>query len=266
MKSKKIVLVKLGGSIITNKSKPYSVKKGVVAKLVKQIARVYREGKYRLLIGHGSGSFAHFPADKYRTIDGVVNNKSVYGAALVEDAASRLNRIVIEELLKQGVSAVSAMPSSFMLAGGKQDKKIFLSSMIQMLDLGMVPVVYGDLIFDNKIGFTIWSTEQILNFLAKELLKTDYKVNRVIHCANADGFLVNGNVVEKINKFDFKALKKYVGITEGYDVTGGMLHKLEEAMNLADCGIDSYIIGGNHGDNLYRTMIGGKFIGTRVTR
>lgn len=265
MKIKQLSLVKLGGSIITNKSKPFTVQEEVLVDLVGQIKKAWKIKAGELILGHGSGSFAHVPAEKYQTMKGKVEEQSVYGAAVVEDTASQLNRIVVAECLKQGLPAFSVKPSDFVSLNGGKVESYRLESLKTALNQGFLPVVYGDVILDRANGFTIWSTEKVLNFLAEKLNGGEYKVKKVIHCAEMDGFLVEGQVVEVINAKNFETMKKHVKETQGFDVTGGMLHKIEEALVSARGGVDSYIVGGNHGGNLYRTIVDKKFVGTRIT-
>lgn len=260
-----LVLVKLGGSLITNKSKPFSERREVIVQLVEQIKKAWAEKKVKVIVGHGGGSYPHVPAEKYKTIEGKIDHESIYGAAVVEDAAAQLNRIVVGEFLKQKVPAVSVNPSSMMMVNGGGTKSLYLDSLKQMLQLEMVPVLYGDLVFKDTTGFTIWSTEQLLNMLAFELDIGGYDVLKVIHCGETDGFLVDGKVLPKISLSQKGMYKKHVAKTEGFDVTGGMLHKVEKALETAAAGIDSYIIGGNHGGNLYRAIVGKEFIGTHIT-
>ena len=259
-----VVLIKLGGSLITNKSKPFSERRDVIVDLVGQVKDAWKEGEKLIVVGHGGGSYPHVPAEKYRTIEGKVNGQSVYGAAMVEDAAAQLNRIVVGEFLKQKLPAVSLNPSSCLTLENREVKAYFSDSLRSMLDLKMIPVIYGDTVFDSRQGFTIWSTEQLLGLLAEKLLNSEFAVEKIIHCGETDGFLVDGEVLSEITKKNFKEVKKSVHATEGFDVTGGMLHKIEEALATAEKGVDSYIVGGNHGGNLYRAIVGGDFIGTKI--
>jgi isopentenyl phosphate kinase len=260
----KIILIKLGGSLITNKSKPLELRAEVLADLVSQVKKAWDETEDSIILAHGSGSFGHVPAEKYKTIDGKIHEQSVYGAAVVEDVASQLNRIVVGECLKQNLPAVSIRPFDVLHLDKGKVKRVDLDSLIHSLSLGFLPVLYGDVVLDLKTGFTIWSTEKVLNLLASEMKIRGMKVDKVIHCGETDGFLVKDKVVPEINLGNVMEMKKFVGTTKGFDVTGGMLHKVEEALITAEAGIDSYIIGGNHGGNLFRAIVGEEFIGTRI--
>ena len=258
-----MILLKLGGSLITNKSKPYSERAEVIVDLVGQIKKAWEKNKKPMIVGHGGGSYPHVPAEKYKTIEGNKNGESVYGAAMVAYAAAQLNRIVVAEFLRQNLPAVSLGPLSYMTVKGNK-ARVFIDSIEEAVRLKMIPVIYGDLVFDKSTGFTIWSTERLLNLLAEKYLNLGKSVDKVIHCGETDGFLVKGKVLKKINGEGLGSIKKHIEKTQGYDVTGGMLHKIKECMRVAKRGVDSYIIGGNHGGNLYRAIVGDKFIGTKI--
>lgn len=262
---KKVVLVKLGGSLITNKSKPFSERKEVIVNLVSQIKKAFAENGRLIVVGHGGGSYPHVPAEKYDVINGKVNGQSVYGAAMVEDAAAQLNRIVVGEFLRQSIPAISVNPSSALVLNNRKVSLQFFDAFVEMMRHKIIPIIYGDVIFDKKIGFSIFSTEQLLNLYASYLLRGGFKVEKVIHCGETDGLIVDGEVLPQVNRKNFKKVKKSIYKTSGFDVTGGMLHKVQQGLSLSGKGVNTYIVGGNHGGNLYRSIVGERFIGTKIT-
>ncbi len=108
-----LILVKLGGSLITDKSKPYTLREGVLSRLAREIHEARKENpNLRIIVGHGGGSFPHVSAKKYETQKGIINEKSWEGFAKVADDAARLNRLVVKALIEAGENAVSIPPSS----------------------------------------------------------------------------------------------------------------------------------------------------------
>ena len=258
-------LIKLGGSLITNKSKPFTLHRKMLENVVAQIKQAHDEGA-RLIVGHGQGSFAHVPAEKYRTMEGNINEESIYGAAVVEDVACQMNRIVVGEMLKQNIPAVTQQSASlFSLQTRESKPEISLNNVQSLLSGGFVPVVYGDVLFTQDGNFTIYSTEKVLNNLALALRAAGETIGKVIHCGETDGFLKDGQVVPKITPETHQEMLSAMDKAKGFDVTGGMEHKVEMALNLAQEGIDSFIVGNNHGGNLYRTIVGKDYIGTRIS-
>jgi isopentenyl phosphate kinase len=261
---KKLILIKLGGSVITDKSKEYSVREGNIKRFAGEVAEALKKSSDKIIIGNGAGSFAHVPAKKYRTKEGLIAKSSVYGMAVTEDAARKLNSIVIKNFLEERLPVFSFSPASFLISDAKVYSKSYIEPINKALEIGSVPVVYGDVIIDKKIGCTIFSTEKILSILAKALLK-DYKI-RIIYITDVDGvYDKDGKTIPVITNKNFKSLKSSITGACGVDVTGGMLHKVEEALKLAkETGIETVLINGNKKGNLMKVILGGKVVSTLI--
>jgi len=156
------VFLKLGGSLITDKREPETLRLGVIARLAEEIANARKDNPaLQLVIGHGSGSFGHVAGRKYGTRQGVYSSEEWFGFADTADAAARLNRIVVQALLEAGVPAWTVQSSATLrcengsiVAGSAETVSLALSR-------GLVPVVHGDVALDSIIGGTIASTEEI---------------------------------------------------------------------------------------------------------
>lgn len=263
---KHLILIKLGGSLITDKARPFTEDLVTIRRIVREIHQARKISRKLLVIGHGGGSYPHVPAAKYKTAEGVVNMESYKGIVVVQDAAARLNRIIIKELINVGENAVTLSPSSFMIAENGEIKKAFLEPLLKLLEFEMLPVVYGDVTLDLEKGCCILSTEKILNYLAQKLTR-HYEINKVIHCGKTGGvYDEKGRVIKSINRNGFNKLKKEIGESDGIDVTGGMLHKVEEALKLAKKGISSEIINGSKSRILKKAILGKKVLGTIIVK
>ena len=261
---KGLFLVKLGGSLITDKSKPFTEKKGVIRRLAKEIKTGMEKTGNLVIVGHVGGSYPHVPAKKYRTAEGMINSDSQKGMAEVQDAASRLNRIVVEEFIKVGLNAVSVSPSSFSIGRKGKVYKAFLTPIKEMLKWGLVPVVYGDVVIDVVKGCAIFSTEKTLNNLALKL-GGFFKVRKIVHCGTTDGvYDREGKTVLKLERKSFEKMRGEIGISAGIDVTGGMLHKVEESLAVAKRGVSCTIINGNRVGELVGTLQGKSHRGTEI--
>lgn len=265
-KKRQLTLIKLGGSIITHKEIPMSVRNDVLERLVEEIARAHRETGEQYIIGHGQGSFAHAPASRYKTIDGFIHPESKMGMAITQDSAAQLNRIVVSEFLRNELPAVSYMMSNTLITKEKEAHRWDSSVLEQYLSDGLFPITGGDVISDVSQGCTIWSTEQVLGFIAETLAhNTDYAVSRLIHVAELGGVLdAEAKVVAHLTRKNWPNIQKLIGKTKGFDVTGGMGHKIEESLVLADQGISVQIVSGLQADNLYAALIGKKCPGTMI--
>ncbi|MEM7815540.1 MAG: isopentenyl phosphate kinase [Candidatus Aenigmatarchaeota archaeon] len=261
-----LVFVKLGGSLITDKSKPFTERVDVIKRLAYEIHNA-RKKDVRVLIGHGGGSYPHEPARRYQTQKGIFSKDSLKGLALVQDAAARLNRIVVSALIEAGENAVSVQPSSFCIARNGKIIEGYTKPVEKMLDCGILPVVYGDVGMDVSKGCCILSTEEIFSFLAKK-----FKPERIIMCGKVDGVFnadpnkeKSAKLIPKINQKTFPEVKKYLTSSDGIDVTGGMLHKVELCLELAKSGTECEIINGLKEGNLGKALLGKKGIGTIIT-
>lgn len=266
VKQKPLVLVKIGGSLITDKNKPFSLNEGALDLVSQEIKKGLAAGKH-LILGHGAGSFAHIPAKKYQTHRGIINSRSYRGIAEVADVAARLNRIVVGKLLARGVNAVSVSPLSIMVAENHRIKSLCSDSVEELLRLGILPVLYGDQILDTRMGCTIFSTEKVLGYLALHLKKAGYRVERIIHCGLTNGvYDDDGETIRLITSRTIDRYRPVLGGSGGVDVTGGMAHKVEEAIALAKRGIPGLIIDGIVNGSLSKAISGEPVMGTVVRR
>ena len=270
-----IILVKLGGSVITNKNVPFSEDLSIIKKLAKEIHEARQEKKFRLVVGHGGGSYPHIPASKFKTNDGIIDNKSYEGIAKVQDAASRLNRIIVRELLNVGENAMSIQLSSCSISENGQMKEMFLEPIKKLLDFDMVPVPYGDVGLDRKKGCYIISTERIFDYLARNLSKMDekYRISRIIMCARVRGVFTDNpdinsyaELIKEITPKNIKEVESSLKGSFGIDVTGGMLHKVKMLLELAKLGVESEVINAKEPDLLKRALLGERGLGTVIKK
>src|SRR5690349_13727252 len=153
--SKEIVLLKLGGSLITDKDKPYTPRIDILAELAAEIKSVRDANPdLQIILGHGSGSFGHVAAKKHGTREAVRTPEQWMGFAEVRFQAAELNRFVMETLIKAEVPAISFPPSSSMVS---DDRKVIHHNILTIrkaLGAHLLPVVYGDVAFDETRGGT----------------------------------------------------------------------------------------------------------------
>lgn len=263
---KPIILVKIGGSLITDKTKEKSIREKALDTICEEIKKASKLNK-TLIIGHGAGSFAHFPAQKYQTHKGILNKDSYKGICEVADVACQLNRIVVRKLLNIDVNAISISPFSFITAKNHNLNSIHTDSLELALKNNLLPIVYGDQILDTKIGCTIFSTEQVLGFLGIHLKNKGYEIEQIIHCGETNGVYDEfGKTITLINSSNFDSYQKVLTGSSGVDVTGGMIHKVEETLLLAKQGIPGLIIDGIEHGSLSKAVKGEKVVGTKIEK
>ena len=259
-----IVCIKLGGSLITDKNKPYTTRPQIITQLVTELKKVLQDHPHlNLILGNGAGSFAHQSAQKYDTSHGFSDQKGAFGACMVHVDAAKLNSILIEECLKQEMPAYSLQPSAMMLAHNRSLSDSYWSPLNTLLDKKIIPVVYGDVILDTSIGSTIFSTDVLFTHIATYLSMQHHSVH-IIHAGNYQGVLdTKGNVISRITPDTYDLIKGALTSSESTDVTGGMKLKVEEMLKLAKIGITSHIIDGSVLGTITK-VLANESIGTQI--
>ncbi|GAB4218996.1 MAG: isopentenyl phosphate kinase [Candidatus Microgenomates bacterium] len=262
---KKLIFIKLGGGLITDKTTPLKINDDVIDSLIFQLKHIIgQRNDLNFIIGNGAGSFGHYFAEKYKTENGYVNF-SLEGLVQIHHSVLTLNKIIIDKLIENKINCFTIHPSSFIFSSNKKTKKILVDQIIGLLNQKIIPLVYGDVIIDEKIGSVVYSTEKIFNELIKKLYKK-FRIEGVIYCTDVDGvYDEKQKVIEKITNDDLRNLKKNIYKIKGFDVSGGMLHKIEESLKIAKkYNIKTLIFNGYKDSNLLRYFMGEKVVGTIV--
>lgn len=260
MKRLPIVAVKLGGSLLTDKTKRDHARDEVIERLAGEVAEALpalaRRGEC-LLIGHGSGSFGHVAAHDHGLAAGRSGGEPL-AASVVQDAAARLHRVVVGALVAAGVPAWSCPPSAQVVARGAEPAHAGLRSLFTALDAGLVPVVHGDVLLDLDGGATIASTEAVFDALVPRLRRRGHAVDRLVWLGATAGILdAAGETVPWVDSDNARRVRRLVGGAAGTDVTGGMLLRLDTARRLARRGIASLVADGRVPSLLADALAGG---------
>lgn len=227
----KPVFLKLGGSLITDKTQPETIRPNVLKRVSGEIKGAFNGNPdLQLVLGHGSGSFGHVAAATYGTRQGVHSAEQWGGFAEVSDAATRLNAIVRGYLLDAGIPAMSLPPSASAECEDGAIRHIGTQPVQNALAAGLLPLIYGDVAFDKVRGGTIISTEEVMTALAATL-----QPSWLLLAGETDGVYDNeGNVLPTITRANLPDIRAALGGSRGTDVTGGMLTKVLTMLDLVD--------------------------------
>ena len=241
-------MLKLGGSLITDKTKPRTVAKEHLRRLAAEIAAGWSGDG--LVIGHGSGSFGHPEARAAGLTGGAEGRRldpdaAAMGIARTQSAAFELHRLVVGSLIEAGVPAYSQPPSGFLVADGGEPRGAPPEPMAAALRRGLVPVTMGDVAIDSERGASIVSTETVFAFLVGALGRLGIDVGRVVWLGVTAGVLdVKGDLIPRIDRSNIGTASSSAGGSAAVDVTGGMEHRLAVAWELARRGVGSLIADG----------------------
>ena len=248
----RVTLVKLGGSVITDKREPFSFREDVVYALGKEIAG----SRERVVLVHGGGSFGHPVAKKYG-LTSRAYSRGGEGVSKTRDAMYALNQLVCRALMGAGVETYPFAPFDLLTSSNEEHARSWLTN---ILSSGLCPVTFGD-VSSYRRGFKILSGDTIMHELAMVLRPV-----RCVFALDVDGVYRGrerkrkGNLLRTISASQMRKLK--VGL--GDDATGGIKLKLEVAAKIASLGTSVSFVSGFRRAEFAKALRGLEFYGTLV--
>ena len=232
-----MIIIKLGGSVISDKNSPYSFNREAVEVIAEEVAQFYPEESFILV--HGGGSFGHPNAREYKIREGLMGDvkRKRIGFSKTHQAMLKLNSLIVETFLEKGLPAYSVSSSSIFLIEKGEIVYGELEVLRKLLEKDFIPVLFGDTAIALDKGIDILSGDQIVNYLARM-----FKPSKVLFLMDVDGI------------YDIKHLLKS-SESAGIDVTGGIGNKLKKALEIAHY-TDIYFANGIVKGNLIRILKG----------
>jgi len=228
-----LTFLKLGGSAITDKTREATARPEVIRRIAQEVQRARAaRPTLRLVIGHGSGSFGHFAAKK----SGFGERGNWWAYAETGAAAARLTRLVTDTFLAEGVPVVALPPSASARCRDGELLELATQPIQTALAHGLVPLVHGDVAFDETREMTIVSTEMVFANLAPHLQPT-----RILLAGIVDGVFTadplrdaSAQLIHEITPQTFPRVESQLRESYGVDVTGGMLTKVKTMLTLIE--------------------------------
>jgi len=260
-----LIFLKLGGSLITDKNKPYTARIEVIHRAAKEIIKAKQENaNLKLVLGHGSGSFGHYAAKEAGFKEAVSSASQWHAFQKVWFAAHELDKIFIEELNKSGLPVISFPPSAAVTTENKHIVSWNLEPIKRTLESGLMPVVFGDTVVDRTLGGIILSTEELFLHLIRDL-----KPDSILLAGKEPGvwgdYPINSQLLKEIFPGNFEIFNSIITGSDSVDVTGGMRKKVAlmlEALRI-EPGLDIEIFSGEMPGNVFNALSGTR-TGTRV--
>jgi isopentenyl phosphate kinase len=242
-----MILIKLGGSIITNKEKPLSARKSTIDKIAKSLRKLDEP----FIVVHGGGSFGHYWSVRYdmHTRPAVYNQ---HGVAVIKNSMISLNKIVLDSFLKNRLNPYCLPPTDFMNGNRPIIKKV--KEIEKIAKSNLVPITFGDALWYGKKKSYILSGDRIITILAKMI-----RPRLSIFVLNVDG--VFSDLKTKKLIYEMKGQRLQVSEIQ-MDVTGGMKRKLKEASEISRLGLDVFFVNGNKPQRIVDAIKKKKFEGT----
>jgi isopentenyl phosphate kinase len=254
-----MILIKLGGSVITDKSQYKKFNQEQTARLCKEIAASGRG----VMIVHGAGSFGHVLAKQYSLQYGLQDFKQIPAVAQVQHDVRELSLRIVEELMKVGIPSVSVPPGScFVMENGRlvidNDEAVR-----RLAHIGVMPLMFGDVVTDRAKGFGICSGDQIM-----EALANIFKPDRIVFVSDVDGLFTedpkkspDAKLIPTADRRMLDGLDAELSVA---DVTGGIRGKIEEMIAMCGDGGECILVNGTVPGRLESLLKGEEVVCTRI--
>ncbi len=238
-----IALVKLGGSVVSDKGKLKTFSRKNVVSLSAEINSYLSESSdRRVVIVHGGGSFGHVKAKAYSIREGLKNDSQLKGFAEVRQDMRLLNSRIMGCLMNRGIASVSLPAESIVSIRDTAVQSEDFSLVDASIAHGMAPVTFGDAVFDSKRVFTIISGDILMHSLAGHL-----RPQVSVFCTDVDGVYDSNPVINRsarLIRLLTESTKVSLEESARSDVTGEMRGKLAVLFDIARCSSRTYVVNG----------------------
>ncbi len=250
-----LTIIKIGGSVITDKHVPFSVDAETIKNIISELELVKKE---KTIIVHGGGAFGHPIAKKYMLNKGFKNNDQIKGIVETSHAMLSLNKIIVDMFTEAEFPVISFSPHDIFITKYGRIYRSFLQPLNHALELGLIPVLFGDIVYDATQGVAILSGDQIISYLSMKL-----KASRVILGTDIDGIYSSdpkidskAQLIPELNPENYRRILKLLKSTSEsqIDVTGSMYGKVRELVKVAKNGIDIYIVNARKPGNISKIL------------
>ncbi|AFZ70587.1 putative archaeal kinase [Caldisphaera lagunensis DSM 15908] len=237
------VVIKLGGSLITDKSNPHTVNWESLNDVIDQIARFHNKYDSKIVLVHGGGSFGHYEVERIKKNKSIIDKVAT---SEIQESMLTLALAVIKLLVNSGIPA--SLHPAHTICNTNNAKNCNYMPIIRDLNNGLIPVTYGDAIFDNE-GKIISGDD--LSVEISNIINSDC----LFFATDVEGILdEKGNLIKEVNK----NYKITIINRAQFDVTGGIISKINKAFNSKSSNIRIL-----SGKKLFNALIG-EDVGTRI--
>jgi len=262
LKNELIDIIKIGGSVITDKSEYRKLRKNQISLISKELAHWDR----KCLIIHGAGSFGHTIASQYSIQQGYINQNQLQGVLQIRSDMLELSEIVTQSLIEEGIHALSFQTSAIVFENENGFSSYF-DPVKKALSLGFSPVLSGDVLFAETKGFRIYSGDALIHLIVQH-----FDVGRIIFISDVDGLYLKDSetqenkLVDNLTTSELEAAEiSNIDQADSSDVTGGMKGKIAEISSILEHVPEVVLVNGFHPERLSLVRKGERFIGTTIT-
>ena len=226
------LILKFGGSILTDKSVPFSFYPENVTKLAQDLSDYLKSHPdTQCIIVHGAGSFAHPLVKEYQLHKHFNHPEAPLGLAKTEQGVRTLNTKIVDIFQSSGLPLFALSVSSWY----DDTLRIPFDLIQSVLDKDMIPTLYGDVSLLPGRDLSITSGDVLVaQTLAYSAARNS---TRLILVGDTAGVLNSNNqTINQLSKNTIITQPELFGEPKGIDVTGGMRQKLIELIDQVGSG------------------------------
>lgn len=261
--SSKLLVIKLGGAVITDKdSFTPKIRIAVIKNISRQIRQLIDAG-YKIVLVHGAG-YVHHAVKQYKLHHRLKSAKPTPAVCLAIDSIISLNLVIIKQLLRAQLKPIQLSPHTFIIQSASKLKKFNISIIRKFLEQGFIPILHADIVLDDLFGLSILSGDTIACYLAKKI-----KADQVIFLSDVDGVYTSNprkkpsaKLIPKITNRNFNQVLKGLTPTNSADISGEMRGKILQIKRYLS-GIPTFITNGQN-PKVLAHLVNGDPIGTRL--
>jgi len=261
----KVIILKLGGSIITEKSSGLPrIKKNAVLRLAKELKIFLQHSpKTKIILLHGAGSFGHPLVYKHKLLSSPLTKSKILGFAEVVCSMRRMANLLADIFLAAKLPIFPIQASAILYEKNNKIALLEISHLKKILEVGFIPMLGGDMALTTGKQAAVVSADKLAVLLAEA-----FSVNKIIFASDVDGIfekfppLKNTKPIAFLSRENLKSLlKKMNRQKSNRDVTGQMAGKLETVLAISKKEV--IIFNGQKLGNLTKAL-SGKTVGTRL--
>jgi isopentenyl phosphate kinase len=244
-----ITLVKIGGSVLTDKQRPLVFQDEYAHRFAADI----RLSRTVPILVHGTGSWAKGIGRHYRRDGGVFRD-----AAGFQMSCSRirlLQEALTAALREEGVMCCPLQANGIFHRGRGVLDLYDTGPLARLLDAGVSPLLCGDILVEGPGIFRVVSSDAVAVAIARRMGVSD-----CVFATDVDGVWdSHGSLIAEVTEPGLA-----VGDSDRRDVTGGMSAKIAAALEIAATGARTTIVNGRITGRVRDALARRTVTGTRV--
>ena len=268
--NQELTILKLGGSLLTDKSKPYTYRENILKSAAKEIRECIDEGLIQsLVLLHGVGSYGHPPVLEYNLHKGFLGPEQLLPLSKTQEIVADFRHIIVKHFQDAGIPICLMYPSSIFIQEKMKIIRYFLEPLKGFASIGMVPLLGGDILIDTTMGWSVGSGDQIGVIIAREL-----KAKRLLLASDVTGIYTEdpklsseAALIENININQLDEVLEHMGKSGVVDASGAMQGKLKSllpAKELIENGLEVVLFSMMEYGHLKAVLKGEKVQATRI--